>query len=252
MFTITLQRIEEIAEGTRMFVFDRPAEYEYKAGQYCAMKLGALVEADPKGPTRSFSFSSSPFEEHLTFSMRSGESGFKKTMWQLKPGDTVEITKAVGFFTEPAENEKPIVFLVGGIGITPARSILREAAHRGSERSYTLFYANRFLKDAPFHEELAQLDRSMPHFRYVKVLSRSQDVCAGEGDERGYICGELLKKYVDDVPGALYYMVGSPDFIRAMESVLQELGVSQEQQHKDPFTGMQAARVQELATAASQ
>lgn len=238
MYTLTIKRIEDIADGTKIFFFDRPADYGYQAGQYCALKLGNLVEPDPKGAARSFSFASSPYESELAFAMRSGESGYKKTFWTLKPGDTIEATKAVGFFTEPEGNDQPMVFLVGGIGITPARSILREALHQESQREYTLFYANRFQKDASFHEELAELSRSLSHFRYVTVLSRSEDPAGPENDERGYITSEVLEKYLTDIQNRLYYMVGSAEFIEAMETLLAGFGVMKEQCKKDPFTGL--------------
>ncbi len=238
MYTLTIKRIEDIADGTKIFTFDRPLDYTYQAGQYCAIKLANLVEADPKGAARSFSFASSPYEPEIAFAMRSGESGYKKTFWTLKPGDTVEVTKAVGFFTEPEGNDQPIVFLVGGIGITPARSILREALHQGSQREYTLFYANRFLKDASFHEEFTELARALPHFRYVTVLSQSEDPIDPENDERGYITASMLEKYLTDIQNRLYYMVGSGEFIDAMETTLAGFGVMKEQCKKDPFTGL--------------
>ena len=238
MYTLTLQRIEDVADGTKLFIFDRPAEYEYKAGQYCAIRLADLVEPDPKGAARSFSFASSPYEGELAFAMRSGESGYKKTFWSLQPGATVEATKAVGFFTEPEENDQPIVFLVGGIGITPARSILRQADHTGGKRDYMLFYVNRFEKDATFHQELRALEQSLPHLRYITVLSRAENPAAPENDERGYITGPMLEKYISDIQHRLYYMVGSGEFIDAMESLLAGFGVMKEQCFKDPFTGL--------------
>ncbi len=238
MYTLTIKRIEDIADGTKIFTFDRPVDYVYQAGQYCAIKLAHLVEEDPKGAARSFSFASSPYETEIAFAMRSGESGYKKTFWTLNPGDTVEVTKAVGFFTEPEGNDQPMVFLVGGIGITPARSILREALHQGSQRQYTLFYANRFQKDASFHEELVELSHSLAHFRYVTVLSKSEDPVGTENDERGYITANVLEKYLTNIPESLYYMVGSGEFIDAMETILAGFGVMKEQCKKDPFTGL--------------
>lgn len=238
MYTLTLKKIEDVADGTKMFTFDRPADYAYQAGQYCAIRLANLVAPDPKGQARSFSFSSSPYEDVLLFAMRSGESGYKQTFWTLKPGDTVEATKAVGSFVEPEGNDQPIVFLCGGIGITPARSILREALHQGGTREYTLFYANRFLKDASFHTEFQELTTLLPHFRYVSVLSKETGPTVGLGDERGYINAAILEKYLTDIQSRLYYMVGSGEFIEAMENMLASFGVMKEQCHKDPFTGL--------------
>lgn len=237
-YTLTLKETRDVAVGTRLFVFDKPEGYVFQAGQYVALMLPKLVAPDPKGSVRSFSIASSPYESEIHFSMRSGISGFKQTFWQMQPGDTITITKAVGFFTLPKEDARPVVFLVGGIGITPVRSILRQAAHEENTRDFTLLYANRFLKDAAFCEEIKSLP--LAHFRCVTVLSKSDEICQPVNDERGYICLPLLKKYVSDIPGRLYYLVGSSEFTDAMEKILIDLGVPKEQRHMDPFTGLRA------------
>jgi ferredoxin-NADP reductase len=237
--TVTLKERKTVADGTELFVFDKPEGYAFKAGQYVALMVPKIdgIETDARGLARSFSLTSAPSESALCFAMRSGESAFKKTCWQLAPGDTVTITDPVGFFTLPAEEDtRPIVFLAGGIGITPVRSILKQAEYEQSDRKFTLLYANRFLKDAAFHEELQCL--SLARFRYVTVLSRSEEPCAPSDDERGHIHGPIIEKYVDDIPGSLYYIVGSPQFIEAMEKMLADLGVPKEQCKQDPFTGL--------------
>lgn len=240
-YTVSLKESREVADGTRFFVFNKPEGYTFQAGQYVAMVLPRLVEPDSKGAARSLSIASAPEEADLCFSMRSGVSGFKKTCWQMQPGNTVDITSAVGFFTVPKDETRPIVFLVGGIGITPVRAILKQAEQQQSEGQYMLFYANRFIKDAAFDEEMRNL--KLKNFRYVTVLSRSEEPCAPANDERGYVNGAILKKYIEDVPNCLYYLVGSPQFITAMEEMLADLGVSEEHCKKDPFTGMAAQSV---------
>jgi ferredoxin-NADP reductase len=108
----------------------------------------------------------------------------------------------------------------------------------------TLFYANRFIQDAAFDEEIRNM--KLANFRLVTVLSRSEDPCAPENDERGYICEPLLKKYLGDVTGRLFYVVGSPQFSSAIEKILIDLGVPKEQRHMDPFTGLRAADQREI------
>ena len=236
---IALRERTTVADGTELFVFEKPAGYTFTAGQYVALIAPKIegIEADARGLVRSFSLAAAPFESLLMFAMRSGESAFKKTFWQLAPGDTVTITDPVGSFVlSPETDPQPVVFLVGGIGITPIWSMLKQAEHEQSQKKFTLLYANRFLKDVAFHQELGAL--ALPNFRYVSVLSKSEEPCAPADDERGYICEALIKKYVDDVPGSLYYLVGSPQFIEAMEKMLSELGVPKEQCKQDPFTGL--------------
>lgn len=240
-YTLTLKETRDVAVGTRLFVFNKPAGYEFKAGQYVALMVPKVagIEIDARGLTRSFSIASAPYEGDLYFAMRQGESTFKKTFWQFKLGDTVIITKPVGFFVLPAEEKTcPIVFLAGGIGITPVRSILKQAEYEKSQRSFTLFYSNRFIEDAAFYEEIKNV--ALANFHLVTALSQSKEPCVLENEERGYICEPILKKYLKDIPDCLYYIVGSPQFSEAIEKMLIDFGVPKEQRHMDPFTGLRA------------
>lgn len=240
-YILTLKEARDVAVGTRLFVFDKPEGYVFKAGQYVAMIVPKRegIEPDTRGFVRSLSIASAPYESELYFAMRQGESAFKRTLWQLVPGDTVTVTKPVGFFVLPAEEDtRPIVFLAGGIGITPVRSILKQAEHEKSNRDLTLFYSNRFLEDAAFDEEIRNV--ALEKFRLVTVLSKSTEPCAPGNDERGYICEPLLKKYLGDSMDCLYYIVGSPQFSNAIEKILIDLGVPKEQRHMDPFTGLRS------------
>lgn len=238
--TITLQRVEDIADGTKYFCFSKPEGFAFTAGQYVAMRIANLVAPDAKNGVRSLSIASAPGEACLGFGVRYSESGFKKTLWEMKAGETVEVTDAVGFFTIPETETREIVFLIGGIGITPARSILKQATLDGSTKKYTLFFGNRFPKDAPFQEELQSL--SLPNFRLIEVMSQCdgadpKDSC----DEHGYIREEILKKYLPSPEECVYYLVGSPSFVEIMETLLDKFGVSKENRHTDPFTGLISA-----------
>lgn len=239
-YPITLKETRDVADGTRIFVFDKPEDFTFQAGQYVALMAPKMegVDPDTKGLVRSLSIASAPKDDELCFVMRSGDSSFKKTCWRMKPGDTAAITKAVGFFTAPEGRGRPIVFLAGGIGITPVRAILKQAEHDGSEQEFVLFYSNRFEKDAAFLGEMRDL--KLRHFRCVTVFSKSEDSAAPENDERGHIGEAMLRKYLGSVSDCLYYIVGSPQFAKAMEAVLDRLGIPKEQRHMDPFSGITA------------
>ncbi|MDP2837853.1 MAG: FAD-dependent oxidoreductase [Candidatus Moranbacteria bacterium] len=239
-FTLILKEHKIVADGTDFYAFVKPADFTFEAGQYVAMMVSHLVAPDNRAGVRSLSISSAPYEEHLHFTMRTGESGFKQTMAALKPGDTVAVTKAIGHFTlSQAADGLPIVFLVGGIGITPVRSILKQAAHEENERSFTVLYSNRFVKDATFHEELKNV--KLKNFQYVTTLSQDTMPCSGGNEERGYICESMVRKYVSDVQGVWFYIVGGPAFVEAMEKMLSDMGVTKERQVSDPFTGLTGA-----------
>ncbi len=237
--TITLKEVKDVADGTKMFLFSKPTGFTFLPGQYVAMRITELVAPDSKNGVRSLSIASAPSEDFLGFGVRKSESGFKQTLWAMQPGATVEVTNAVGFFTVPEEEQREIVFLIGGIGITPVRSILKEAEAKGSDKKYTLFFANRLPKDAPFASEIRGYN--VLNFKMIEVMS----ACSGDSaddacDEHGYIRHELIEKYIQDPQSASYYLVGSPQFIGVMEEMLTGLGLTKESWHVDPFTGLES------------
>jgi len=237
-YALTLKRFEEVADGTRMFSFSKPEDFAFCAGQYVALRLDAsrLVSPDVRGGVRSFSIASAPHEDELAFVMREGVTGFKKTMWDLREGDTIGCTKAVGHCTVPENDGKAVVLLAGGVGIAPARAMIRDAAHSGDARGYYLFYSNREMKDAAFHEDLKAV--VLPDFHYVWTLSDATDQPTEAGEERGYITADMIRKYLPETGDCHYYVIGAPAFADAMKAMLVGMGVAEAEIKIDPFTGL--------------
>lgn len=241
-FLLKFKQKVQVADGTWSFYFEKPADFVFEAGQYVALVLPRLVVPDKRGPVRSLSICSAPFEEDLMFSVRITDSGFKQTLMALEPGEVAQATKPIGHFTlAHAADGKPIVFLIGGIGITPVRSILAQAAHDGLNRCFTLFYSNRMKKDAAFHTELKEV--TLPQCTYIPTFSQETDSQSELNEERGYIDEVMLRKYVPvaELTENWYYLVGAPAFIEAMEKLLTSVGVAKERMVNDPFTGMESA-----------
>jgi ferredoxin-NADP reductase len=239
-YTLTLRRYDEVADQTRMLVFGRPEGFVFEAGQYVALKFEPqqLVAQDERGGVRSFSLASAPGDDEICFVMREGITGFKKTMWSLQPGDTVGCTKAVGHCTLPplSDSSRPIVLLAGGVGIAPVRSVLRYASQVKDPRSYSLFYSNRYIKDAAFHAEL--LEWPLSQFTYVWTLSDEAEPPKGRNEERGYITADMIRKHLPEWQSAHYYVIGAPGFATAMKTLLLDMGISEAEIKIDPFTGL--------------
>ena len=238
MITLTLQKVEDCANGTKTFVFDKPENFTFRAGQYVAFKIDNLIAPDYRAGVRSLSICSAPSEPFMAFTVRESESGFKKTLWAMEPGATASITPPIGKFVLDPEDMREVVFLIGGVGITPVRSMLIEEQSHPTGRKMTLLYANRTLGDAPFQSELRELE--LPNLRYIDVLSQEEAGVEHENEARGYINEELLRKEVDNPEKCVYYMVGSPAFLGAMEEMLKAMSIPEDQCHKDPFTGMES------------
>ncbi len=241
-FTLILKKTEDVADRTRMFVFEKPEGFSFRAGQYVAMRIPVerLVEPDDRAGVRSFSIATAPGEDGLAFVMREGVSGFKKTMWNLRTGDAVGCTGAVGECVVPDSDPRPIVLLAGGVGIAPARSMLRDAVMKGDGRKYALFYANRTLSDAAFHEEFLNL--TLSDFTYIYTLSQSEHDPSEPGDERGYITTEMIGRYLPEWRQARYYVIGAPGFVTAMKDMLLASGIDESVILMDPFAGLESKK----------
>ena len=235
-FSTKVIEISEIAEKTLAVRLEKPADFSFVAGQYSVLAVPKLVEDDSRGASRCMSIASAPFEDHLLFAMRVSESGYKKTISKLSPGDEMLVGAPVGQFMLIPGDRRPIVFLVGGIGITPARSILRQANHDGDVREFFLFYSNYRPEDTPFLDEL----KNFPNLSYHPIFTMTEtdrSVCVWDADRR-FICHDMLKKYLPDVKVPIYYLVGTPGFTKAMETLLAGYGIGKESIKQDPFVGL--------------
>lgn len=239
-YTVRLRGKREVADQTVAYSFEKPAEFSFKAGQYVAITLPTLEFEDARGKNRVMSIASAPSDDELVFAMRVTGSAFKQTLAHMPEGGEIVIRDAVGHFVLPEDDEvRPIVFLAGGIGITPVRSILREANRSGRKNPFWLFYSNRAAKDVAFLDELEEkVLTNLSEYHCINTLTNEADVCPWQ-DEKGFICAPMIQKYISDPHAPFYYIVGTPGFAQAMTKMLtEELGVAKESIKQDPFTGM--------------
>lgn len=235
-YTLKLKEKREVADQTMAFIFEKPEGFTFQAGQYVVMTLPILTFPDDRRGTRSLSIASAPYENELMFAMRITQSGFKQTLHAMEIGGEVTVTVAVGHFVLD-ESMRPVVFLIGGIGITPARSILRQAVHDSLKRPFYLFCSNRHPEDASFANELQEFPTLDYHCIDTLTNQEAADRCEWQ-EERGYICDSMLQKYIADIENPMYYIVGSPTFANAMIGMLAGMGVDKDSIKQDPFTGI--------------
>ena len=181
---------------------------------------------------RTFSIASAPHEPRLTVATRMRDSAFKRALGRAEPGQRATIDGPAGLMVLHEDAARPAVFLAGGIGITPFLAMLRDAKHRELSHRIVLFYANRRLQDAAFHDELAGMGKDNP--RYVPTLSSPS---AGWKGETGHIDRAMLERHVDDVRRPIYYFAGPPGMTMAMQFMLADLGVAEADMRSEEFYG---------------
>ncbi|MDP2233187.1 MAG: FAD-dependent oxidoreductase [Actinomycetota bacterium] len=209
--------IERIGCGADIaaFRFTKPKGYTFAAGQYLTLTL-STAEGDQ---TKPFTHSQAPADPYLEITTRLSGSAFKNALEALAPGDTVHVAGPAGHLVLPAE-ERSLVFLVGGVGITPCRSMLRDLIGRGERVEAVVLFGNRDESCVPYRDELEAM---APYG--VCVVHVLEDPPEDWHGERGFISSGTVRRHVADDTRWLYLTSGPPVMVEAMERVLDEVQV---------------------------
>jgi ferredoxin-NADP reductase len=234
--TVFLSR-EEIAEGTMAFRFERPAGFDFQAGQSINLGLIDPPETDAKGNRRTFSVASAPFEDEIMIATRMRDTAFKRVLKTMPAGTRVQLRGPTGRFTLERADARPAVMLAGGIGITPFVAILRQAAHDASRRRLCLVYSNRRPEDAAFLPELIGLEGRNPNYRFVGTMTEMERSGMPWRGERGFLDRAMLERALGDLAESTHYLAGPPGMVEAMKKLLIDAGAPQEHIRTDEFFG---------------
>jgi len=208
-----------------------------QAGQSADLTLADPPETDPEGNTRTFSIASPPFENHLMFATRMRDTAFKRSLKKVPLGAEVKIDPPMGSFTLHKNSAKPVVFLAGGIGITPFLSIVRQADHDRLPHKLHLFYSNRRPEDAPFLDVLQMPEKTNPNFHLVCTMAEMQKSKKEWKGETGLINQEMLSRYLTNLQGPIYYIAGPPAMVAGLRKMLVAANVDEDDIRTEDFAG---------------
>lgn len=232
-----LKRRQEVASGTMAFYFEKPEGFTYKAGQFADYTLINPSETDAEGNTRGFSLMSAPYEDDLALATRMRDTAFKRVLRTMELGTELTLDAPYGSFTLHNNTSIPAVFLTGGIGVTPVRSIVLQAAHDERPHRIFVFYSNRRPEDAAFLEELMELQKNKPNYTFVGTMTQMEKSSREWTGETGFITKAMLSKYIDDLTLPIYYVDGPPAMVNAMREALADAGVDDDNIRTEEFTG---------------
>ena len=236
-YKVRLTRRELVAEGTAAVFFEKPEGFQFKAGQFLRLTLIDPPETDAEGDSRTFSIASAPHETDLMIATRMRDTAFKRVIKAMRLGSELEVKGPFGRMTLHDDPARLAVFLTGGIGITPFRSIALEAAHAGLAHQLLLFYSNRRPEDAAFLDELAGLERTNPNYRFIATMTSAAGSKRPWTGETGYINAKMLARFIDDVKAPVYYVAGPEGLVGAIRKTLGDAGVTEQDILAEEFSG---------------
>jgi ferredoxin-NADP reductase len=219
-----LEKFNE-TEDVVSFIFKPLEGLKWKAGQFVYYKI-PHENPDNRGIIRHFTIASAPHEKHIRLTTRffaEGGSSFKKALNNLEIGSQVDTFEIEGSFTLEDYKTK-YVFIAGGIGITPFRSILLDLSNRGEIKDIILFYGSRD-ENIVFDDDFNGIALKNPAFKIHNVISPDR------------IDIDILRGKVPDIFKRKCYISGPMVMIKSVEECLIELGISSDMIKTDYFSG---------------
>lgn len=220
------------------FVFKPSQKIAFQPGQYMEFTL-AHADPDNRGNRRYFTLASSPTEKfmHLGVRFYDQSSSFKQAMFNIDRETSIIGAQLAGDFTLPSDPTQKLVFIAGGIGITPFRSMLKYLLDMQERRDIILFYANKTVDEMIYQEVLNAAQAKLG----IKIIYTLTDTTAIPDNWPGYvgrINEQMLQGVMPDYQERTYYVSGPPNMVKVYEQVLKSMEIKRGQIKKDFFPGL--------------
>lgn len=237
-FCLVEVRPEARACSTMVLQPAKHGSFSFVPGQFVWLKRGDRPLAADDHP---FSIASSARRSSLEITIRDA-GDFTSGVATMQPGCTFIVDGPHGGWQLPPGHVRCCV-VVGGVGITPAMSLLRTMADDGDDREVALVVGTTSLEDVPFRAELRELSgRLALTVTYVvsgptgRAEAAAQDPIEGERFLAGFVDDTVLKGAANGTPReAAWYVCGPPPMLDAVERALDGLGVRKDRLHLERY-----------------
>jgi predicted ferric reductase len=229
-----LSSVRKLNHNVHEFSFAGPV-LDHRPGQFAYL---TFVKDGKRLPAHPFTISSSPVQDDLTFTIK--ESGdFTSEIPALPPGTEAHIEGPYGRFSHTNfRDNSSLLFIAGGVGITPMLSMLRILQTDDPDRQVLLLWGNRRPEDVFLREELASFSSNMKNLRIVHVFSEAgDDVTDGFGEHSyGFIDGRTITEYIDDYETWDVFLCGPPVMMNKVRPELRNVGFAPGRIHMERFS----------------
>lgn len=217
---LTLTSKENLADNVWAFRFEADTPISWTPGQFIRIEL-PHDNPDDEGAKRWFTISSTPHDGYIQITTRVTDTTFKQALAALPIGSTINLVEQPDGDFVWQESEKPLVFIAGGIGITPFYSMLKARGYSGQPVSATLIYNGR-TDELPFKAEFEEASQRHPEFTVHYVIGEP-------------LTAKRLAELVPDINASQVYISGPESMVEALGKQLEENGLTNDNLHQDFF-----------------
>lgn len=222
---LTLKEIVRISDNVYDFVFASNRRPDFIAGQYLEWTL-PHKQVDDRGNRRTFTIASSPTEDTIHLGIKTYEpaSSFKRALLAMQPGETLFAGQVNGSFTLPQKPQK-LLFIAGGIGITPFRSMVKYLIDAKQQSDVVLLYAVANPKELAYKDIFEQAKTIGVTFLPVLTVKDPVPIEQWPGLQ-GMVSKEFLQEHVPDLAERLVYLSGPHAMVDALEHQVKQAGAT--------------------------
>ena len=230
-YRAVIKKIEKPAKDVTIIDLALPnnEKLDFKPGQYVSLAL--YNKRGGIGLKHHFSISSSPDDDGIRLGIKI-IGKFTQELAQKKEGDEIALFGPYGDFIFDERKMKDVVFIAGGIGVTPFMSAFRYAIDKKLSNQMTLLYSNRTADETIFLEEIKDMARQNPNFKPYFTIT---DEAAPRGFEHGMICQATMQKFITSFSRKYFFICGPAPFMEAMADCLRSCGVPENRIRREFF-----------------
>ncbi len=235
---LSLKAKHQMAPNAYEFVFAPQRKLAYTPGQYMEWTLGHR-EPDSRGNRRYFTLASAPTEPLLRLGVRFNEpsSSYKQALLELDKDDEIIAGQLSGDFTLSKDPNQPLVFIAGGIGVTPYRSMIKYLLDLHQPRPITLFYGNRTVRDIVYKDIFDQAERELG-IRTIYTVEETTGMAPGWVGIAGMITPKIIRAYARNYRQAVFFISGPIAMVDAVRGMLHEIKIPESRIKTDFFAGL--------------
>jgi ferredoxin-NADP reductase/Na+-translocating ferredoxin:NAD+ oxidoreductase RnfD subunit len=235
---LKLKEKRQLASGMFEYAFAPNQKLPFLPGQYLEWTL-PHKKADIRGNRRFFTIASSPTEPDIKLGVRMQDtkgSSFKKALRDLKNDDVIAASQLAGDFTLPDDLNKKLVFIAGGIGVTPFRSMVQYFIDSKQKRDIIFLYTVPHPDELAYRDIFENAGKNLL-MNYYYIITRPENAPADWTGKKGRISPEMVKELIPDFKERFFYLSGPNAMVESYKKLLKELGVPLTNIRTDYFPG---------------